>query len=147
MTTDRIEFLDKYANSAKSLLEQKYGQNFTDADVEKLAFNLIKQDAEITKVAELVESAQVMAGGFYSELKKNEAELLKTAGPLFSKLLVGLAGKTGTRAAMVAEKANIAKEIATKGIATTRKVIKKNPLTSVMTGVVGGGILMPHKGN
>jgi hypothetical protein len=67
----KIEFLQKYAQYAESLLAQKF-ESFSSQEVEKLAAALIEKDVEAADqydhVVDLVKTSQHIARGFAAEL-------------------------------------------------------------------------------
>jgi hypothetical protein len=75
---DRAVELCKYAEAADQLLAAEYGDDYTEADVEKLAEKMFINDktieAEEAKVAEWQEAGRVMARAFIEELQTKEAE-------------------------------------------------------------------------
>jgi hypothetical protein len=71
----RIQFLEKYAARAEDFLSQKFGNDYTAKDVEKVAEALINADleraAEIERVEDLVKQARYIAKGFTEEINSN----------------------------------------------------------------------------
>jgi hypothetical protein len=78
MRIQRIQFLEKYAARAEDLLSEKYGNNYTSEDVEKLAEALISMDVEraakIERVEDLIKQARHTAKGFVDEINSNLGE-------------------------------------------------------------------------
>jgi hypothetical protein len=74
----RIQFLEKYAARAEDLLSQKYGNEYTPQDVEKLAEALINMDveraAEFERVEEITKQARYTAKGFADGIKDDLGE-------------------------------------------------------------------------
>jgi len=74
LQTERVVILEKYAAVAQSLLQEKYPNNFTEADVVALTDGLIQRDIEIEeaqeKIAELDEAGRIMARAFVDEQQK-----------------------------------------------------------------------------
>jgi hypothetical protein len=79
---EKIATISKYAELSDELLAEKYGNDYTAADVEELAGLLIEHDAEVFEkeaeleemekeaaVAELYEAGAIMARGFHAELE------------------------------------------------------------------------------
>ena len=75
MRIQRIQFLEKYAARAENLLSEKYGNEYTSKDVEKLAEALISMDveraAEFERVEEITKQARYTAKGFADEIDSN----------------------------------------------------------------------------
>ncbi len=73
---ENVNILVKYASYAEELLEEKFGDDYTADDVEKLAEALIDNDlaveAEQEKVAEYDELGRIMARGFLNELEQGQ---------------------------------------------------------------------------
>ena len=69
---EKIKVLTKYAEAADSLLAEEYGDDYEEADVEKLAEMMIDYDLEqeeaMDKVAEYHQAGQIMARGFIAEV-------------------------------------------------------------------------------
>ena len=74
--TERVEVLSKYAEAAQALLQDKYPNNYTQADVEKLAVGMIQHDLEAEeqqeKIAELDEAGRIMARAFLDEVNNSK---------------------------------------------------------------------------
>ena len=72
--SERVEILAKYASLAEELLNDKYGDDYNEADVTKLASYLIDNDVSVheaqEKVAEYVEAGTVMARAFINEVNQ-----------------------------------------------------------------------------
>ncbi len=75
-TQENVNVLVKYATYAEELLEERFGDDYTEDDVEKLAEALIENDlaveADQEKVAEYDELGRVMARGFLNELEQGQ---------------------------------------------------------------------------
>jgi len=75
---ETVNVLVKYASYAEELLEERFGEDYTADDVEKLAEALIDNDlaveAEQEKVAEYDELGRIMARGFLNELEQGQEE-------------------------------------------------------------------------
>lgn len=75
---DRAVEIFKYAEAADQLLAAEYGEDYNEADVEKLAAMMLENDkaleAEEVKVAEWEKAGQIMARAFIAELQAKEAE-------------------------------------------------------------------------
>lgn len=73
----RVEVLAKYAEAADEILSSEYGNDYEEADVEKLASYLIDRDVaeeeQHEKVAEYVEAGQIMARSFIEELNNEQS--------------------------------------------------------------------------
>ena len=73
---ERVEILAKYASLAEELLNDKYGDDYNEADVTKLASYLIDNDVSVheaqEKVAEYVEAGTVMARAFINEVNSSK---------------------------------------------------------------------------
>ena len=71
---ERVEVLAKYAEAADGLLADEYGEDYEEADVEKLATLMINYDIDqeeaMDKVAEFEEAGQIMAHAFAQELDR-----------------------------------------------------------------------------
>ena len=71
---ERVEVLAKYAEAADGLLAEEYGEDYEEADVEKLATLMINYDIDqeeaMDKVAEFEEAGQIMAHAFAQELDR-----------------------------------------------------------------------------
>ena len=77
LQTARVEVLAKYAEAADKVLSTEYGDDYEEADVQKLASYLIDRDVEeeeqSEKVAEYVEAGQIMARSFIEELNSEQS--------------------------------------------------------------------------
>ncbi len=73
----RLEMIQKYTDFAEAELK-KTGQEYTEADIEKVADFLIEQDIigheEEEKVAEFVEAGKIMAQSFVASLQAQAKE-------------------------------------------------------------------------
>lgn len=72
-TQERVEILTKYASVAEEMLSEKYGEDYSEEDVTKLAEYLIDNDLEAfeaqEKIAEFVDAGKIMAQSFLQEIQ------------------------------------------------------------------------------
>lgn len=74
----RMEVFSKYASAADDLLAQQHGDDYTANDVEELATLMINHDLAVEaqeeemqeKVAEAVETGQIIARAHFAELQR-----------------------------------------------------------------------------
>jgi hypothetical protein len=141
MKVQQIQFLEKYAALAEDLLSKKYGQDYTSADIEKLAEALITMDleraSELDRIEEITKCASYLAKGFSDEIDNicGEGSFKKLAAyksRAFVNTLKKLVGKSKTGKKAVGWIDKTEKRV--------RGVYKKDP-TAVVGGatIIGGG--------
>lgn len=73
---ERIDAIVKYASTAEELLAEKYGEDYEQEDVSKLAEWMIENDLEALeweeKVAEYDQLGRIMANSFVDEMKNKK---------------------------------------------------------------------------
>jgi len=130
----RIQFLEKYAARAEDFLFQKYGEDYTSEDVEKLAEALINMDmeraAEIERVEEITKQARYTAKSFANEININlgDGAFQKIATPALIDAI-----KTMAKSKAVS---GFGQKIMG-GLGRAKKLIKTDPLMAA--GIAGTG--------
>lgn len=76
LAEERVLVIEKYASTAKALMNQAFPNNHTEQDVIELADAMIQHDLAVEeqqqKVAELEEAGRIMARGFMAEVNQNK---------------------------------------------------------------------------